>query len=65
MNTEPEVKPKSTHGGWRGGRKPRLEYPTKMYRADIRLEQLIHALKKKLKKKEINEGTIQTLIELL
>ena len=52
-------------GGDRGGRRPRANYQTKMFRADVRLSGIIETLKEKLKSGEIDEKTIETLTELV
>jgi hypothetical protein len=47
-------------GGDRGGRRPKANYQTKMFRAGI-----IEVLKEKLKSGAIDEKTIETLTELV
>lgn len=52
-------------GGDRGGRRPRANYQTKMFRADVRLSGIIETLKEKLKSGEIDEKKIEILTELV
>jgi len=52
-------------GGDRGGRRPKANYQTKMFRADVRLSGIIETLKEKLKSGAIDEKTIETLTELV
>ena len=52
-------------GGDRGGRRPKANYQTKMFRADVRLSGIIEVLKEKLKSGTIDEKTIETLTELV
>jgi hypothetical protein len=52
-------------GGDRGGRRPKANYTTKMFRADVRLSGIIEVLKEKLKSGAIDEKTIETLTELV
>ena len=52
-------------GGWRDGGRPKANYQTKMFRADVRLSGIIEVLKEKLKSGAIDEKTIETLTELV
>lgn len=52
-------------GGDRGGRRPRANYQTKMFRADVRLSGIIEALKEKLKSGAINDEDLKTFEELV
>jgi hypothetical protein len=64
--TNHEIEPtKNTHGGWRGGLKPRADYTTKMFRADVRLSGIIETLKTKLKAKQISETDLKAIEELI
>ena len=51
-------------GGDRGGRRPKANYQTKMFRADVRLSGIIETLKEKLKSGEIDEKKIEILTKL-
>ncbi len=52
-------------GGDRGGRRPKANYQTKMFRADVRLSGIIEALKEKLKSGAINDEDLKTFEELV
>ncbi len=57
-------KPKNTHGGWRGGGRPKANYETKMFRADVRLGGIIEALKERLKCGAMDEEELKIFEEL-
>lgn len=52
-------------GGDRGGRRPKANYQTKMFRADVRLSGIIETLKEKLKSGAINDEDLKTFEELV
>jgi hypothetical protein len=52
-------------GGDRGGRRPKANYQTKMFRADVRLSGIIEELKEKLKSGAINDEDLKTFEELV
>ena len=52
-------------GGDRGGRRPKANYQTKMFRADVRLSGIIETLKEKLKSGAINDDDLKTFEELV
>jgi hypothetical protein len=51
-------------GGWRGGYKPKANYTTKMFRADVRLSGIIETLKARLKSGAIDEDELKVFEEL-
>jgi len=51
-------------GGWHGGGRPKANYETKMFRADVRLSGIIETLKTRLKNGAINEEDLKKFEEL-
>jgi hypothetical protein len=51
-------------GGWRGGYKPKANYTTKMFRADVRLSGIIETLKARLKSGAMNDEDLKRFEEL-
>jgi hypothetical protein len=57
--------PKKQWGGWReGGGRKKVDYTTKMFRADVRLSGIIETLKARLKSGAITEEELKTFEEL-
>jgi hypothetical protein len=52
-------------GGWRDGGRPKANYQTKMFRADVRLSGIIETLKARLKSGTIDESELKTFEELV
>lgn len=52
-------------GGWRDGGRPKANYQTKMFRADVRLSGIIETLKARLKSGAINDEDLKTFEELV
>ncbi|MEI6746849.1 MAG: hypothetical protein WCL34_12875 [Methylococcaceae bacterium] len=57
--------PKKQWGGWReGGGRKKVDYTTKMFRADVRLSGIIEALKARLKSGAMNDEDLKRFEEL-
>lgn len=59
-----ESKPKNTHGGWRGGGRPKVDYQTTTMRVDTRLKAIIENLKERLKSGAMNDEDLKAFEEL-
>jgi hypothetical protein len=57
--------PKKQWGGWReGGGRKKVDYTTKMFRADVRLSGIIEALKARLKNGTMDEEELKIFEDL-